>query len=414
LRQGLAVLPRAWRFALFRRLVDCDPAPDARLVVRIAETKEDLEACFALLHDAYVASGFMQPHPSGLRVTPYHALPTTTTICALWDGRVVGTISMLREGVFGFPLQQVFDLAKVRAKGGNIAEVSALAVHADFRATGGTILFPLLKFMYEYSTHYFDTQHLVIAVHPSRIEMYESLLFFERLQSHVVAKYDFANGAPAIGATLDLRAAPALFQRAYAGKTPRQNLFGYFTELKLANLHLPERRYFVTNDPVLTPELFDHFFNRRVQVLAALPLRQRELLHSIYDLDSFTQVLPPRVDAVTVNLTRRHQRFSIRLPARLVLGAGDASAVAMDVVEMSLHGFQAECLDILPLDRPSQVTVDLGQRERSVMRAVPIRRHAFGLRMFYGFRVDSPDGSWRRCVEALEHGLTRGDLLGTA
>jgi hypothetical protein len=48
------------------------------------------------------------------------------------------------------------------------------------------------------------------------------------------------------------------------------------------------------------------------------------------------------------------------------------------------------------------------------MRAVPIRRHAFGLRMFYGFRVDSPDGSWRRCVEALEHGLTRGDLLGTA
>lgn len=107
LRAVLAQLPRQKRFALYRRMIDCDPAPDARLELKVANTLEELEACFGILHDAYVAAGFMKPSPSGIRVTPYHALPTTTTLCAKYDGRVVGTISMIREGVFGFPMQAV-------------------------------------------------------------------------------------------------------------------------------------------------------------------------------------------------------------------------------------------------------------------------------------------------------------------
>ncbi|MCU7369793.1 GNAT family N-acetyltransferase [Paucibacter sp. O1-1] len=136
LRRLFGVLPAPARFEIYRRMVDCDPDPDARLQLKIAETREELEDCFKILHDAYVASGFMKPEPSGMRITPYHALPTTTTLCAKYDGRVVGTISMIREGVFGFPLQSVFDLEHVRAQGGQIAEISALAVHPDFRKTG--------------------------------------------------------------------------------------------------------------------------------------------------------------------------------------------------------------------------------------------------------------------------------------
>ena len=116
LRKVFSFLPRSLRFALYRSFVDCDPKPDQRLILKIAETKEELEACFKLLHDAYVGSGFMQPHPSGMRVTVYHALPTTTTLCAKFDGEVVGTISLIRESVFGFPLQSIFDLNEVREK----------------------------------------------------------------------------------------------------------------------------------------------------------------------------------------------------------------------------------------------------------------------------------------------------------
>lgn len=411
LRRALAALPRALRFAIYRRLVNCDPAPDARLQVKIADTREELEACFALLHDAYVGSGFMQPHPSGLRITRYHALPTTTTICALWDGRVVGTISMVRDGIFGFPLQQAFDLAEVKARGGNVAEISALAVHRDFRATGGTILFPLLKYMYQYCTQYFDTRHLLIAVNPNRIEFYESLLFFERLREQVVDRYDFANGAPAIGATLDLQRAYETFRQVYAGKPSRRDLFDYFTQRELPNLQLPQRRYHTTNDPVLTPALLDHFFNRCLPLLAELPPREQALLHAVYDLEAFAPVLPPRGPGFDPRQLRRHQRFSILLPALLQPDDPTQDAVPMNVVEASREGFQAECGAVLSLGVPVRVGVSLGAGDDAELRAVALRAlpHPRGRR--YAFRVDTPDAAWLRCVDALEAGHTHRDLL---
>ena len=80
LRKAFALLPRPLRFAVFRSFVECDPKPDQRLVLKIAETRDELEQCYSLLHDAYVGEGFMKPAPSGLRATLYHALPTTTTL----------------------------------------------------------------------------------------------------------------------------------------------------------------------------------------------------------------------------------------------------------------------------------------------------------------------------------------------
>ncbi|MEO8410671.1 MAG: GNAT family N-acetyltransferase, partial [Propionivibrio sp.] len=256
-RKLISWLPRGQRFKVFRSFADCDPAPSPRLILKIAETREELEACFAVLHDAYVDSGFMKPDPSGMRVTIYHALPTTTTLCAKYDGKVVGTISLIRESELGVPLQKIFDLTPLREKEGNIAEVSALAVHRKFRRTGGSILFPLMKFMYEYCTTFFDTRHMVIAVNPSHIEMYESLLFFRRLTANMVESYDFVNGAPAIGATLDLKEALEIFRKHYSSKPARRDLHAYFTQVKLPNIQFPSRRYFTTNDPVLTPQLLD-------------------------------------------------------------------------------------------------------------------------------------------------------------
>lgn len=410
LRKVFSTLPRETRFAVYRSFVDCDPAPSERLTLKIAESREELEACFSLLHDAYVDSGFMRPDPSGMRVTIYHALPTTTTLCAKWDGEVVGTISLIRESAFGFPLQKVFDLSAVRQKAGNLAEVSALAVHPKFRKTGGAILFPLMKFMYEYATRYFDTRHLLIAVNPNRIEMYESLLFFERLTANVVENYDFANGAPAVGAALDLQLGPAILEGAYRNKPPRKNLYAYFTKIQLPNLQLPNRRYFTTNDPVLTPALLDYFFNERTQGFANLDIRKKVLLHSIYDLQAYRQVLPevPRQAAQT----RQHQRFSVKCPGQIRLDDAETKfgEFSIQVIEVSEFGFQAYAKEELPLDRWSSATVHLGKSEISVVKVLAVRGKANGFNGFYGFRVGEPDLIWRKFVSVLQQGHTHEDL----
>jgi GNAT superfamily N-acetyltransferase len=412
LRSAFSVLPQRLRFAAYRRIVDCDPAPSTRLELKIAETQGELEACFALLHDAYVSSGFMQPHPSGLRVTPYHALPTTTTLCAKFDGQVAGTLSIVREGVFGFPMQSAFELSAVRAREGRIAEISALAVHPDFRRTGGSILFPLMKFMYEYCTQYFDTRHLVIAVNPNRIELYEALLMFERLQAQAVDRYDFANGAPAIGATLDLQAAPRQFLGVYGGRSERRDLHRYFVETRLPNIHHPGRSYFTSNDPVLTPALLDHFFNRRTDTLARLDPRRLQLLHSVYAGDDWARVLPgsPPLGAAARPL-RQHPRFSMKCPATLEHAVGRTTASHhATLVEISLHGFQARMIRPLAIGTRFAVRVVLGDGLVSQVEAELVRHVPSTSGHFHGFRVEAPDAAWRRCVAALSGSQTHAEL----
>lgn len=413
LRRLFGVLPARVRFGVYRRMAQCDPEPDQRLVLKIAQTQLELEACFRILHDAYVASGFMKADPSGMRITKYHALPTTTTLCAVYDGRVVGTISMIREGVYGFPMQSVFDLEQVRARGGQIAEISALAVHPDFRKTGGAILFPLMKFMHEYCTEYFDTRHLVIAVNPEKIELYEALLFFERLQEKVVDNYDFANGAPAVGATLDLKHASDVFRAGYRGRPAHKNLHKYFFALKMPNIQRPHRRYYTTNDPVMTPALLDHFFNKTSRLFESLDDRSKSLLWSIYSMAEYRSVLPMLSGMATeAHPLRRHQRYTIRCPAvaRFAGPSGECSFV-LDVIEVSLSGFQAESKLDLPQDVPGDVVIDLGQGERSNLVVTAVRRKLTDCGTFYGFKLDEPDPGWRRFVAALEVGLTSGDLL---
>jgi GNAT superfamily N-acetyltransferase len=409
LRRAFSWLPQDTRFSLIRRLVHCDPAPPPALELKIAETAEELEACFALLHDAYVASGFMQPHPSGLRVTVYHALPTTTTVCAKLDGRVVGTLSMVREGVFGLPLQSAFDLAPVRALGGQVAEISALAVHPAHRRTGGTILFPLMKYMYEYCTRFFDTRHLVIAVNPDRIELYEALLQFKRLQTAVVEDYAFANGAPAVGASLDLAGAPARFEALYGGRRPTRDLHAYFTRLQLPNLRMPPRRYFTTNDPVMTPALLDHFFNRRTQGFAAMDARQRRLLHAIYDRPDYAAVLPPLPAGAADGLgLRRHPRHAIRFPALYTVPGPSGVRRAMTLREISLGGCQVElATQALAVGQDGELMVQLGAGECSLVRARVVRSAGA---QAWGLSVDAPDAAWRDCVAALERGATYREL----
>jgi len=412
LRKTFSFLPRDLRFAFFRSFVDCDPAPDPRLVLHIAQTREDLEACFRLLHDAYVASGFMKPAPSGLRATIYHALPTTTTLCAKFEDRVVGTVSLIRESVFGFPLQAIFDLRQIRERGGRIAEVSALAIHPDFRKTGGAILFPLIKFMYDYCSTFFDTRHLVIAVHPTRIEMYESLLLFQRLEQKQVDNYDFANGAPAVGASLDLLTAPQRFQDVYADKAQRKNLHHYFIRLKLPNTRLPQRRYFTTNDPVMTTALLDYFFNQRTQVFAQLGMREKQLLHAIYNLPEHKAMLPT-LDAASAqgHSLRQHQRYSLKCPGNFTtMVEGRQEVAALRVIELSHYGFLAQAKTPIPTRQWGEATVRLGDRERSTVRAMAVRSKRSGGHMFYGFTLAEPDLAWRKFVGALSAGATQGDL----
>ena len=408
-REALMVLPRRKRYRVLRFFADYDPAPSPRLTFKIAETREELEACFRLLHDVYVSQGFMKPDASGMRVTIYHALPTTTTLCAMFDGKVVGTLSLIRESAIGFPLQRIFDLTSVRAKRGNIAEVSALAIHPAFQDFRGMVLLPLIKFLYEYCTVLFDTRHLVIAVHPRYIETYESLLFFRRLSGKVVPSYDFVNGAPAVGATLDLKHAPEILRKYYDQRPLRHNLYHYFVAMHLPNIELPNRRFYTTNDPVMTPELIDYFFNRKTEVFANLSARKKTLMNMIYDLPEYQRVMPPSQDD-RERVVRQHRRFSVKCPGRLSPVDAAEKTFMMEISEVSRYGFRASTRQAVPADTWLNAVIQLGRQETALLQVRCVQDTVFAGTHRYGFQIGEPDLVWRKFVNALYDGRTQGDL----
>ena len=411
-RALLMRLPSPMRATLQRRAIDLEAPKHLELELKIADSQEELEACFALLHDAYVGSGLMRPHSSGLRVTPYHALPTTTTLCAKVDGLVVGTLSIVRDGVFGLPMQGAFDVSAVRAKGGRLAEISALAIHPRFRRTGGTILFPLMKFMYEYCTKYFDTRHLLIAVHPSHIELYESLLFFKRLAAATVEHYDFVNGAPAVGATLDLAEAPQVYERAYGRRTGARNLHHYFVHTRLPSISLPRRDWHVSNDPVLTPALMHHFFNQRTDTFAQLDERRGLLLRSIYPGDEWQRCLPTASGRVeTAPGIRRFPRFSLQCPATIST-EHEAQGSTATIVEISGSGFRARSARLLQAGQRCTVMADLGPQQASTVEARVVRIAGDPANGEMAFEIVVADTAWRRCTDWLALDMPESQASG--
>ncbi len=408
----MARLPKPVRRSFYRKAVRLDPRLPDEYVFKLAETREELEACFRLLHDAYVDAGFMVPDPSGLRVTLYHALPTTSTLLAAYRGEVIGTLSLIRESVLGFPMQKVFTIDEIRQTGGRVAEVSALAVDRRFRSASGRIVFPLMKFMYEYAIKHFDTRHLVIAVNPGHIEFYENILCFKRIGQLPVAHYDFVNGAPAVGAHLDLVRAEIMFRKIYGNYPSDRNLHGYFTGMELPNIVFPEKRFHTTNNPVMTPMLIDYFFNQRTQEFSKLQPQELLLLHRIYDLPAFKACLPPVPEDIARSGMQppRHLRFSVMCPGAFFMETeGVHERYPVKVIECARGGLRVRTEQPLPTGVAGKAVIELGVSDRCMLSVLVLSRSSRDQRVAL-LKIVETDAVWNKFVSALEYAQTHDEL----
>lgn len=413
LRRLAARWPASSRAALNRRMVACNLQPDPQLTLKVAESREELEACFELLQDPQLPAGGMVSDGPGLRVTAYHALPTTTTLCAMWQHKVIATVTVIRDGVFGLPLQNAVDLEVLRTSRGAVAELACLAIDPVFRGSSGEVLFPLLKFALSYCTQMTDIRHLVAAVPSSHVDLVEGVLCFDPIRESGHFDHVLMPHGAVLAATLDLHAAPSVLRRIYRGLPPGRNLHHYFFELDLPNFKLPKRRYFTKNDPVMTPELLDHFFRQRTRMLATLDPRRVALLATLYqEGDAQNGAASGTEEALAAHPLRRHRRHALRAPAELHLQVDGAERIyVFDVIEVSRSGFQAESKLELPVHATGRARVQLGRHDWSTSEVSIVRCKQSGRRRFYGFELGQPDEAWHRCVAALESSQTARDLV---
>lgn len=283
LRAVMPYLPKMIRFPLIRRMMTVSYDEPAQLEMRIARTQSELEQSYRILHDSYVDQGYMQPNPTGMRIIKYFALPSTTNLIALWDGKVVATISIIRRTSFGLPLENIFNIDNLCTNDEAIAEVSSLAIAKEFRLSRGALFFPFCKFFFQYSMNYLRLQRAVIAVNPSMADFYEGALGFKVIQNKVIAKYDFANGNPAVGMWADLKGLESSLNKWYLhNKDKKKNLAYFFNEHEFNFIKYPDRSYVKAVDPVLTAGDVDFFFVKNSNILNELSSKERKALESMY------------------------------------------------------------------------------------------------------------------------------------
>jgi hypothetical protein len=400
LRKGIDSLPRSVRDPLVRRMIHMDTEFSAGLVIKLAETADEFRQAFTILHDSYVAEGLMKPTPERLRVTLYHAVPTTAVAIALLGGEVVATASLIPENALGLPMDVLVNMDQAFSPTRRVAEVSSLAVRGDLRHKGGSILFPLLAYVYRYAQHYAAVDALGIAVNPKWITFYESLLLFTRLQSEVIPQYGFVNGAPAVIAARDMRTYPRDLQAAYASYDPAKNMHHLLVSRPFENFIYPEKRY---NNLVANPmslKVMDELFNKRTDLFAKTTdeerLRLRNLLPTTYH-----RILPEPQNRQFIV-----ERGMISSPRFLMHAAAMAEINASSLLESvavwdaSQNGLCVRWPEAMPMDAHIRLSIRISDHKISRLQGQPVWKDGHG---FGGLKIVKADHHWSEMIAYLEN-----------
>ena len=194
-----------------------EPTEIDGVVYKIADCRQERELAFRLIHDAYTLNGLMAPNASGMRITPYHLLPTSDLFVAQHDGTVIYTMTLISDDEQGIPLESVFksEVSQRREAGGAyLAEVSCLASRVAIVSTRPDV--PRLCATCQSDGSVSPracVERLLIACHPRHARFYEGLLGFTRISEP--QNYALVQNKPAIAlehdfALQDTKTLPAL------------------------------------------------------------------------------------------------------------------------------------------------------------------------------------------------------------
>jgi len=196
--------------------------------VSLARSRTDLLGAFQLLYQSYLKAGLEAEKPSGIRVTPYHLLPTTEVVVTKLGDEVVSTVSLVGDGYLGVPMQSMYpqEINGLRKRGLRIAEVGCLADRRDAPIRFIDNFRTMTRLLAQVaSVRGIDA--LVAATHPRHARFYTRALGFEQFGE--VSECPYAQGNPAVALLMhiDAHQGTELYDRYYREPIPHKELSPY-------------------------------------------------------------------------------------------------------------------------------------------------------------------------------------------
>jgi hypothetical protein len=338
----LKMLPYFLRAPIVRRLVTVPYESDNEIIFKRAESYSEIEQALRIVYDAYKERGLTDDSSSQLRVTKYHALPTTAVLIAIKDNEVIATMSLVLDSSLGLPLEAIWNINHIRNTSRRMAEVSSLAIKKGHRSQRGKILLPLCNFMYRYAKQHLGVDVLFAAVHPNVQDFYRSILLFSPVDDYKVHSYSFAQGALAVAQYLRLDGSEVEnYKKTYSRKSPQHNIYNYFMiRSKFDNFKFPMTEYYKAGNITLSPGHLDYLFKNCSSIFSELTPKERAALNNIYFLNEYTSVIGT-VENTPNYKNRSHPRFAVMLNCRL-RGSQRAEILPGTCLEVSRQGLNIQ------------------------------------------------------------------------
>jgi len=178
---------------------DRSPVSSQELVLKVTDSRSEREEALRLVHRVYGRSGLTDLKSNSIRVMRQHLADETEIIVAKQAGEVVFTVTLVRDGLYGLPLESLFEdeVERMRSQGIRLAEVSCLAhsnEEIDSRERFNTFVRGISLLLQTARRRKVD--QLLLAVHPRHAKVYERLFGCERCSD--TKEYAAVKGNPAI------------------------------------------------------------------------------------------------------------------------------------------------------------------------------------------------------------------------
>lgn len=294
------------------------PDSQSDIIYKRAETYEEIEQALRIVYGAYKERGITQDNASRLRLTKFHALPTTAVLIAVKNNEVIATMSLVLDSSLGLPLEDLRNVDDLRSTTRRMAEISSLAIKRGYRSQRGKLLLPLCNFMYRYAKNYLGVEILFAAVHPLVQDFYRCIMLFKPVDNYKVHEYASAQGALAVIQYLRIDGeAESDWQHIYNGKSNRHNFYKYFVlDAAPVEFHFPKDNYFKAGQITLSPGHLEYLFRHCSGVFNQLNDKERAALSNIYFLKEYRSVIGIG-SPLSGNIDRVHPRFAVMLHCRM-------------------------------------------------------------------------------------------------
>jgi len=172
--------------------------------VKIASERQEWEEALEIVTQSYRSRGYEPADTKGLRFTPFHALPETTTFVAKHAGHVVATLSLVADNtLLGLPMECIFapEIRDLRLQGRRLGEASSLADAGLGVREFLQVFITIIKLTMQYHVGQ-GGDTWVITVNPRHRNFYSKVLGFAPLGP--CRSYPCVQDAPAEAYLLDL------------------------------------------------------------------------------------------------------------------------------------------------------------------------------------------------------------------